>query len=64
MFPRIPVAEKEHSRHRPRIRSCKRFRSQRALTVRSKCEAFSLDKTGPPAFAGSDDEMEDDGARE
>ncbi len=27
-------------------------------------EAFSLDKTGPPAFAGSDDEMEDDGARE
>ena len=28
-------------------------------------EAFALDKTGPPAFAGSDDEAEaDDGARE
>ena len=27
-------------------------------------EAFSLDKTGPPAFAGSDDDDEDDGARE
>ena len=27
-------------------------------------EAFSLDKTGPPAFAGSDDEDADDGARE
>ena len=27
-------------------------------------EAFSLDKTGPPAFAGSDDEDDDDGARE
>ena len=28
-------------------------------------EAFDLQKTGPPAFAGSDDEMEDDdGARE
>ena len=27
-------------------------------------EAFDLQKTGPPAFAGSDDEDEDDGARE
>jgi ubiquitin len=27
-------------------------------------EAFALDKTGPPAFAGSDDEDADDGARE
>ena len=54
----LPVEE-------PSVRKTKSERlPSDTIFVDVRREAFALDKTGPPAFAGSDDEDADDGARE